>query len=41
MFNPKDPAIMIAGSNLNSYYLSSDTGKTWTQHLLTSFWCLG
>ncbi|MEZ5053115.1 MAG: T9SS type A sorting domain-containing protein [Chitinophagales bacterium] len=36
MFNPKDPAIMIAGSNLNSYYLSSDTGKTWTQHLLTS-----
>ena len=32
----KDPAIMIAGSNLNSYYLSSDTGKTWTQHLTSS-----
>ena len=36
MFNPKDPATVIAASNLNSYYLSSDTGRTWTQHLLTS-----
>lgn len=36
MFNPRNPAIMIAGSNLNSYYLSSDTGHTWSTHLLTS-----
>ena len=36
MLNPKDPAQMIAASNLNNYFISKDTGRTWTIHKQTS-----
>lgn len=36
MFNPKQPQYMVAGANLNNYYYSSDSGKTWTAKTLTS-----
>lgn len=36
MLDPKDPAKMMAASNIDNYYLSSDTGRTWTEHTLTS-----
>ena len=36
MFNPKEPKYMVAGANLNNYYYSSDSGKTWTAKSLTS-----
>lgn len=36
MMNPKHPNELIAGSNLDSYYISSDTGHTWTEHRLSS-----
>ncbi|MFL5772371.1 MAG: T9SS type A sorting domain-containing protein [Flavisolibacter sp.] len=44
-FSPEEPSIMIstknpknvvAGANIRSGYYSSDTGRTWTQQLLTS-----
>lgn len=34
--NPKAVNEMIAGANLRNYYLSSDSGNTWTQHQLSS-----
>ncbi|MFN8305103.1 MAG: T9SS type A sorting domain-containing protein [Saprospiraceae bacterium] len=34
--NPENPAQLVAGANLNNYYFSSDTGKTWTSGGLTS-----
>lgn len=34
--DPNDPSIIVAATNLNSYYLSTDTGRTWTTHLLNS-----
>jgi Secretion system C-terminal sorting domain len=36
MMDPKNPNILVAGANLNNYYLSSDTGQTWTLHSLSS-----
>ena len=36
MINPKNPAQLIAASNLNNYFISSDTGRTWTVHKQTS-----
>ncbi|MBP6238031.1 MAG: T9SS type A sorting domain-containing protein [Saprospiraceae bacterium] len=36
MINPKNPAQLIAASNLNNYFISSDTGRTWTIHKQTS-----
>jgi len=32
MMNPKNPAQMIAASNINNYYISNDTGRTWSIH---------
>ncbi len=34
--DPKNPAHLVAGANLNNFYYSSDTGKTWTSGVLTS-----
>jgi len=34
--DPKHPEIIVAASNLNNYFLSSDTGRTWTLHNLSS-----
>ncbi len=34
--DPNDPSKIIAGANLNNYYTSSDTGKTWIENTLTS-----
>jgi hypothetical protein len=36
MMDPSDPARMLAGTVLNNYYVSADTGKTWTTSKLTS-----
>jgi len=36
MLNPKNPAQMMAASNLNNYFISKDTGRTWTIHTQTS-----
>ena len=36
MFDPKHPEIMIAGANTDNYFLSQDSGMTWTSHKLTS-----
>lgn len=36
MLDPNNPHKMIAASNINNYYISSDTGRTWTSHLLSS-----
>ena len=34
--NPKNPSQMAAGANINYFYSSSDSGKTWTESLLSS-----
>ena len=34
--NPKNPAQLVAGSNINNYYFSADTGKTWTERHIES-----
>ncbi len=34
--NPKNPAQLVAGSNIDNYYFSSDTGKTWTEKHIES-----
>ncbi|MBK9733513.1 MAG: T9SS type A sorting domain-containing protein [Saprospiraceae bacterium] len=34
--DPKNPANLIAGSNLNNIYISKDTGRTWVEDNLTS-----
>lgn len=34
--NPKNPALIMAGANIRSSYLSLDTGRTWTRTTLTS-----
>ena len=34
--NPKNPAMIMAGANIDKYYLSLDTGRTWTMAQLTS-----
>jgi hypothetical protein len=34
--NPKNPARIAAGSNINNYFFSSDTGKTWHSGTLGS-----
>ncbi|MBK7697231.1 MAG: T9SS type A sorting domain-containing protein [Saprospiraceae bacterium] len=36
MMNPKNPAQLVAACNINSYYISQDTGRTWSTHRLTS-----
>ncbi|MFH0866714.1 MAG: T9SS type A sorting domain-containing protein [Bacteroidota bacterium] len=36
MINPKNPAQMVAGANIDKYYYSSDSGYTWTEGTLTS-----
>ena len=36
IINPKNPAQILAASNINNYYFSQDTGKTWTTNKLTS-----
>ena len=36
MMDPNNPNILVAAANLNNYYLSSDTGYTWTSHELSS-----
>ncbi|MCX6269875.1 MAG: T9SS type A sorting domain-containing protein [Bacteroidetes bacterium] len=34
--SPKNPAVMMAGANLNQYYLSTDGGANWAVGALTS-----
>jgi len=34
--NTKNPALVIAGANINSIYLSQDTGRTWSHTVMTS-----
>jgi len=34
--NPSNTNIMLAGANLNNYYVSNDAGLTWTTNTLTS-----
>jgi hypothetical protein len=34
--NPKNPAMIMAGANINKTYLSLDTGRTWTMTQVTS-----
>ena len=34
--NPKNTDQLVAGSNLNKYYISEDGGLNWSQHTLTS-----
>ncbi len=36
MMDPKHPQYLIAASNIDNYYLSNDTGRTWTEHTLSS-----
>ena len=36
MMDPKHPNVLIAGANLSNYYVSLDTGHTWTINSLTS-----
>jgi len=41
MVDPKHTNVLIAASNMNNYYLSSDTGHTWTSHTLSSTFGVG
>src|SRR5436853_4769673 len=34
--DPKHPNALVAAANVNNYYLSTDTGFSWTEHQLTS-----
>ena len=34
--NTKKPALVMAGANINSIYLSQDTGRTWSHTVMTS-----
>jgi len=36
MIDPKNPNVLIGASNLNNYYISTDTGYTWIKGDLTS-----
>jgi hypothetical protein len=36
IMNPKHPNRLVAGSNLNNFYVSNDTGRTWTENRLFS-----
>ncbi len=36
IMNPKNPAQLLAASNIDNYYVSLDTGRTWTANKLTS-----
>ena len=36
MMDPKHPEVLIAGANINKYYVSLDTGRTWTTNYLQS-----
>ena len=36
MMDPKSPNVLIGGSNLNNYYVSTDTGHTWVKEDLVS-----
>ncbi|MBK9248686.1 MAG: T9SS type A sorting domain-containing protein [Ignavibacteria bacterium] len=36
MISPKHPGTIIAGSNIDNYHISTDTGRTWTSKKLTS-----
>jgi hypothetical protein len=36
IIDPKNPSQLIAATNLNNYYISSDTGKTWNENTLSS-----
>ncbi|NTW34060.1 MAG: exo-alpha-sialidase, partial [Bacteroidetes bacterium] len=36
VIDPKNPNVLVAGSNLNLCYVSIDTGYTWTQHTINS-----
>lgn len=34
--DPKNPSKLVAGANLNNYYISKDSGQTWTVANLSS-----
>ena len=36
MIDPKHPNVLIAGANIENYYISLDTGNTWSSHTLNS-----
>ncbi len=36
MLDPKHPEVMLAAANINNYYRSNDTGRTWTEDYLLS-----
>lgn len=36
MIDPKNPNVVLAGSNLRSVYVSLDSGQTWTQNQMSS-----
>ncbi len=36
IIDPKNPNVLIAGANLNNYYISVDSGYTWTENIITS-----
>jgi hypothetical protein len=36
IMDPKHPNVLIGASNLRNYYVSLDTGRTWTTELLNS-----
>ncbi|MBK6621520.1 MAG: T9SS type A sorting domain-containing protein [Saprospirales bacterium] len=36
MMDPKNPHVIVAGTVLDNYYVSADTGKTWAEYKLQS-----